>query len=242
MDRCYVATLRRLLVIVLLTHLLVRRRLAARVVRTQLGNVRHERVVLLLQIQKIAAAAIDQYLRVVVSVIQFALLLLCAQELVAIVKKLCALIVVLRALSHFHTLFLLFEIVSEVDDLWLAVAVVNGWIKLNDFLQITVYPTIDNFSTQYLTILTWVVHAATPFQLAVYIYFLRSRLINWNTITIWGLRILRVRLHLLLLNDRVLLTLIESLAEYCLIVFDFEGSSKFIELQILVLTVRSCHQ
>lgn len=126
MDRCYVATLRRLLVIVLLTHLLVRRRLAARVVRTQLGNVRHERVVLLLQIQKIAAAAIDQYLRVVVSVIQFALLLLCAQELVAIVKKLCALIVVLRALSHFHTLFLLFEIVSEVDDLWLAVAVVNG--------------------------------------------------------------------------------------------------------------------
>ena len=36
-----------------------------------------------------------------------------------------------------------------------------------------------------------------------------------------------MRLHLLLLNDRVLLTFIESLAEYCLIVFDFEGSSKF---------------
>jgi len=74
MDCCYVATLGRLLVIVLLTHLLVRRRLAARVVRTQLGNVGHERVILLLQIQKVAATGIHQNLRVVVSLSQFTLL------------------------------------------------------------------------------------------------------------------------------------------------------------------------
>ena len=67
MDCCHVAALRWLLVIVLLTHLLVRGRLAARVVRTELGNVRHKSVVLLLQIQEVAAALVVHYLRVVVA-------------------------------------------------------------------------------------------------------------------------------------------------------------------------------
>ena len=60
MNRRYVAALRRLLVIVLLAHLLVGSGLAAGVVRTQLGNVGHERVVfLLLQIQKITATGVN---------------------------------------------------------------------------------------------------------------------------------------------------------------------------------------
>lgn len=53
---------------------------------------------------------------------------------------------------------------------------------------------------------------------------------------------MRRLLLLLFLDDRVLLTVGYSLTKNSLIVFEFEGRSKLVELQILVATVRRCKQ